>query len=75
MNCRKEERKYATNNEPVTIDVDALWAQMIAKPIPGTKVDEPNDAETNATSAEKKGDTVAQETGAADPEDPSAFTP
>ncbi|KAG5945080.1 swr complex subunit [Claviceps monticola] len=41
--AEKEERKYTVNNEPVTIDVDALWAQMIsgkpAKPSkPSTKV-------------------------------------
>ncbi|KAG6265087.1 swr complex subunit [Claviceps purpurea] len=28
--AEKEERKYTVNNEPVTIDVDALWAQMIS---------------------------------------------
>ncbi|KAG6000521.1 hypothetical protein E4U21_005365 [Claviceps maximensis] len=28
--AEKEERKYAVNNEPVTIDVDAVWAQMIS---------------------------------------------
>lgn len=27
--AEKEERKYATNNAPVTVDVDALWAQML----------------------------------------------
>ncbi|KAG5934216.1 hypothetical protein E4U60_004029 [Claviceps pazoutovae] len=28
--AEKEERKYTVNNEPVTIDVDVLWAQMIS---------------------------------------------
>ncbi|KAI5465671.1 bucentaur or craniofacial development-domain-containing protein [Mariannaea sp. PMI_226] len=28
--AEKEERKYSANNGPVTVDVDALWAQMIS---------------------------------------------
>ncbi|KAF7535133.1 hypothetical protein G7Z17_g13256 [Cylindrodendrum hubeiense] len=39
--AEKEERKYATNTEPVTIDVDALWAQMVAGP--AAKTDEAQD--------------------------------
>jgi hypothetical protein len=27
---RKEERKYAVNNDPVTIDVDAMWKTMMS---------------------------------------------
>jgi hypothetical protein len=74
FNHRKEERKYATNDEPVTIDVDALWAQMIAKtPAPGSKVDEPNDADTNTVSAGKKADSAAQTTETTNPDDPSAM--
>ncbi|KAG9505523.1 swr complex subunit [Fusarium musae] len=56
---RKEERQYATNNEPVTIDVDALWAQMISKPrTPGNKDERPNDAETSTNFIDKPDDSA-----------------
>jgi len=32
MHCRKSERRAATSNGPVTVDVDALWAQMVNGP-------------------------------------------
>ncbi|KAH7162510.1 SWR1-complex protein 5 [Dactylonectria estremocensis] len=75
--AEKEERKYATNNEPVTVDVDALWAQMLAgSTAGGTKTDKAHDgsgrldtevAAPSATGGDKKpGETV-------DPNDPSAM--
>ncbi|KAH7209092.1 bucentaur or craniofacial development-domain-containing protein [Fusarium oxysporum f. sp. albedinis] len=58
-NIRKEERQYATNNEPVTIDVDALWAQMISKPpTPESKDDRPNDADTSTNFIDKPNDSA-----------------
>ncbi|KAH6888613.1 bucentaur or craniofacial development-domain-containing protein [Thelonectria olida] len=45
--AEKEERKYATNDEPVTIDVDALWAQMISG-APSTKSTEDEEKDQNA---------------------------
>ncbi|KAF9771131.1 swr complex subunit [Fusarium sp. DS 682] len=52
--AEKEERKYATINEPITIDVDALWAQMISKtPAQGSMGDQPNDRNTGTESADK----------------------
>ncbi|EWG44075.1 SWR1-complex protein 5 [Fusarium verticillioides 7600] len=57
--AEKEERQYATNNEPVTIDVDALWAQMISKPrTPGNKDERPNDAETSTNFIDKPDDSA-----------------
>ncbi|KAH7328438.1 bucentaur or craniofacial development-domain-containing protein [Stachybotrys elegans] len=48
--AEKEERKYAASTGPVTIDVDAMWAQMLAgKPAtaPSTEtMDIENDADT-----------------------------
>ncbi|RGP68241.1 swr1-complex 5 [Fusarium longipes] len=71
--AEKEERKYATNNEPITIDVDALWAQMIAgTPASGSKVDESKDADKNTITADKA-DSAAQATKTTDPDDPSAM--
>ncbi|KAH8737856.1 bucentaur or craniofacial development-domain-containing protein [Ilyonectria robusta] len=59
--AEKEERKYATNTEPVTVDVDALWAQMIAGPaVAGTKTDEAQDGsgkpDTEAASSKETSD-------------------
>ncbi|KAF0637167.1 hypothetical protein FPSE5266_01069 [Fusarium pseudograminearum] len=73
--AEKEERKYATtNNEPVTIDVDALWAQMISKtPIPGTKVDESTDTDTNTDPTNKEVESAVQAAGSIDSDDPSAM--
>ncbi|KAL4726237.1 swr complex subunit [Fusarium chlamydosporum] len=72
--AEKEERKYVANNEPVTIDIDALWAQMIAKtPAPGSKVNEADDADTNTDSKDKKAELIAQVTGSTDSVDPSAM--
>ncbi|KAK6704826.1 swr complex subunit [Fusarium graminearum] len=72
--AEKEERKYATNNEPVTIDVDALWAQMISKtPVPGTKVDEPTDTDTNTDPTNKKVASAVQAAGSTDSDDASAM--
>ncbi|KAJ6446495.1 SWR1-complex protein 5 [Purpureocillium lavendulum] len=54
----KEERKYAAAQGPVTVDVDALWQQMLsgnaAQPAT-TTTDEPGDstAETNGTAGGK----------------------
>ncbi|KAF5251941.1 hypothetical protein FANTH_3007 [Fusarium anthophilum] len=60
--AEKEERQYAANNDPVSIDVDALWAQMISNPpTPATKDERSNGADTSThftgepnDSAEKK---------------------
>ncbi|KAK7430037.1 swr complex subunit [Neonectria magnoliae] len=41
--AEKEERKYAANTGPVTVDVDALWAQMVSGPIAGAKSNETQD--------------------------------
>ncbi|KAL6924473.1 hypothetical protein ACHAPO_003694 [Fusarium lateritium] len=72
--AEKEERKYTTTSEPVTIDVDAIWSQMIAKtPIPGTKADEPTDTDTSTAPTNKKIESTAQTTGSTDPDDPSAM--
>ncbi|KAH0596213.1 hypothetical protein MHUMG1_06074 [Metarhizium humberi] len=59
--AEKEERKYAVNNGPVTIDVDALWAQMIsgeqikpsAPPVEanGEHTREPSDSKTAPTAS------------------------
>ncbi|CEI39419.1 unnamed protein product [Fusarium venenatum] len=72
--AEKEERKYTANSEPVTIDVDALWSQMIAKtPIPGTKADEPTDTDISTAPTNKKIESTVQTTGSTDPDDPSAM--
>ncbi|KAF4944406.1 hypothetical protein FGADI_12716 [Fusarium gaditjirri] len=60
-NIRKEERQYATNNEPVTIDVDTLWAQMISKPpTPKTKDDRPNDIYTSTNLIDELNDSTKE---------------
>ncbi|KAG5796084.1 hypothetical protein H9Q69_004879 [Fusarium xylarioides] len=57
--AEKEERHYATNNEPVTIDVDALWAQMISiPPTPANKDERPNDADTSTNFVDKSNDSA-----------------
>ncbi|KAF7562183.1 hypothetical protein G7046_g1940 [Stylonectria norvegica] len=39
--AEKEERKFAVSSGPVTVDVDALWAQMLAgNPAPSRKANE-----------------------------------
>ncbi|KAJ6781503.1 hypothetical protein PWT90_06319 [Aphanocladium album] len=59
--AEKEERRYATNTDPVTVDVDAIWKQMLSgQPIvPETAqkalTDETKAAEA-AQEAEKKAD-------------------
>lgn len=46
---RKEERRYATNTDPVTVDVDAIWKQMLSgQPIVPETAQE---AETNEIKA------------------------
>ncbi|CAG9937705.1 unnamed protein product [Clonostachys rosea f. rosea IK726] len=54
--AEKEERRMATNNGPVTIDVDAVWQQMLAgKPAskPAEKVDQSEQGADSNTSTEK----------------------
>ncbi|KAG5963023.1 swr complex subunit [Claviceps cyperi] len=57
--AEKEERKYTVNNEPVTIDVDALWAQMMSG-----KPAKPNKPSQAAPTTDKIDSAVAQ--GASD---------
>ncbi|KAH7170415.1 SWR1-complex protein 5 [Dactylonectria macrodidyma] len=74
--AEKEERKCATNNEPVTVDVDALWAQMLAGSTPGgTKADKAQDgsgmgAEATTSNGASDGKELGKYT---DPKDPSAM--
>ncbi|KAF4965414.1 hypothetical protein FZEAL_10761 [Fusarium zealandicum] len=70
--AEKEERKYATNNEPVTVDVDALWAQMISGAPTGSKSDQADSTNTNTDSAAKEGKDVQQRTKPILSDDPSA---
>ncbi|KAF4343340.1 swr1-complex 5 [Fusarium beomiforme] len=59
--AEKEERKYATINEPVTINVDALWAQMISEtPDQGSTANQPNDRDTDNGSADKTNGSAQQ---------------
>ncbi|KAK2591843.1 swr complex subunit [Conoideocrella luteorostrata] len=52
--AEKEERKYALNNDPVTVDVDALWAQMISgEPVATSNVAAAIDADADASSQPK----------------------
>ncbi|KAM0436834.1 hypothetical protein ACHAPT_002547 [Fusarium lateritium] len=66
--AEKEERKYATNNEPVTVDVDALWAQMISGS--STSGSKPDNSNVDARDAEKQaedGQPVADPSATDDP--------
>ncbi|KAM0198774.1 hypothetical protein ACHAPA_001003 [Fusarium lateritium] len=72
--AEKEERKYVTNNVPVTVDVDALWAQMISQtPAPGSQIDRPDrtDAETNPEN--RKDEPISRAVDSAGSDDPSAM--
>ncbi|KAG6104486.1 hypothetical protein E4U13_008348 [Claviceps humidiphila] len=63
--AEKEERKYTVNNEPVTIDVDALWAQMISgKP---AKPSKPSKAAPTTDEIDRAVAQVASDTRAALP--------
>lgn len=43
---RKQERKYAANTDPVTVDVDAIWKQMLSGQTPNPETaKESNDVE------------------------------
>ncbi|KAG6044569.1 swr complex subunit [Claviceps sp. LM77 group G4] len=70
--AEKEERKYTVNNEPVTIDVDALWAQMIsgksAIPSKPSQVTPPTD-EIDSAVAQVVSDTRAAPSTEAAPSD------
>jgi hypothetical protein len=71
---RKEERKYVTNNEPVTVDVDALWAQMISRtPAPGSKVDQPDKTDEGTDPANQKDEPISRAADSAGLDDPSAM--
>lgn len=48
-------RKYAANDGPVSIDVDALWAQMISG-APATKTTQPEDEKTEPIQATQEAD-------------------
>ncbi|KAI8721081.1 SWR1-complex protein 5 [Fusarium sp. LHS14.1] len=69
--AEKEERKYATNNEPVTVDVDALWAQMIS----GTSAAESKTDGLNADTkdAEKQGEDGQPKADSSATDDPSTM--
>ncbi|KAF4991187.1 hypothetical protein FGRMN_7992 [Fusarium graminum] len=72
--AEKEERKYIANNEPVTIDVDALWTQMISKtPAPMSKVDQPDSTDSGTTPAGKNDESISRATDSALSDDPSAM--
>lgn len=62
--AEKEERKYVVDNEPVTIDVDAVWAQMLsgepAKPSNDPAAIEANDEATAEKSVANTSTDVAQ---------------
>ncbi|KAJ3474528.1 hypothetical protein NLG97_g9805 [Lecanicillium saksenae] len=50
--AEKEERRYATNTDPVTVDVDAIWQQMLSgQPIVPETAKEAPDNETKAVEA------------------------
>ncbi|KAF4448659.1 SWR1-complex protein 5 [Fusarium austroafricanum] len=71
--AEKEEHKYAAKNELVTIDVDALWAQMISKtPDPVSKANQPSGPDSGINSTDNKGDSAQQESGPSTSDDPSA---
>ncbi|KAG5980808.1 hypothetical protein E4U55_003587 [Claviceps digitariae] len=56
--AEKEERKYAVNNEPVTIDVDAVWAQMISgEPIQPSRDSAATSENDNAAATQEQSDT------------------
>ncbi|KAJ4200777.1 swr complex subunit [Fusarium falciforme] len=69
--AEKEERKYATNNEPVTVDVDALWAQMIS----GTSAAKSKADSSNADTkdAEKQGEDGQPTADSSAADDPSTM--
>ncbi|KAF4953715.1 hypothetical protein FSARC_12321 [Fusarium sarcochroum] len=72
--AEKEERKYAVNNEPITVDVDALWAQMTSgTPAPKSWVDRTDDIDAGAESTDKQGEPASQATGSTISDDPSAM--
>ncbi|KAK4443924.1 swr complex subunit [Podospora aff. communis PSN243] len=54
----KAERRTAAASGPVTIDVDALWAQMTSEPVvrgASTALDEPHDAAPTSSQADASG--------------------
>ncbi|KAJ4230023.1 swr complex subunit [Fusarium solani] len=66
--AEKEERKYATNNEPVTVDVDALWVQMISgTSTAGSKADSSNADTKDAEKQGENGQPTADSSAADDP--------
>ncbi|KAK7422419.1 swr complex subunit [Neonectria punicea] len=74
--AEKEERKYATNTGPVTVDVDALWAQMVSGPIAGAKSNETQDdtakPDTEGARIDETAD-VKQISNPPAPDDPSVM--
>ncbi|EGX96788.1 SWR1-complex protein 5 [Cordyceps militaris CM01] len=53
--AEKEERRYATNTGPVTVDVDAIWKRMLSgQPIVAETTKESNDSATKAVEPKKK---------------------
>jgi hypothetical protein len=71
---RKEERKHVVNQGPVTIDVEAVWAQMLAgTTAPEPQQDKPNERDNEEVTARPA--TVDETTSTADASssDPSAL--
>ncbi|ATY64661.1 SWR1-complex 5 [Cordyceps militaris] len=53
--AEKEERRYATNTGPVTVDVDAIWKRMLSgQPIVAETTKESNDSATKAVEPKKQ---------------------
>ncbi|KAJ3524256.1 hypothetical protein NM208_g12129 [Fusarium decemcellulare] len=70
----KEERRYASNNEPVTVDVDALWAQMTSEaPVTGSKSDQADSTRAATDAAANTYDDDQKQTEASNPEDSSTM--
>ncbi|KAF5024004.1 hypothetical protein F66182_3950 [Fusarium sp. NRRL 66182] len=72
--AEKEERKYATNNDPVTVDVDALWAQMTSgTPAVGNRVGQAGEIDATPNSVVKEGERTPQTTSTSASDDPSGM--
>ncbi|CAM1505306.1 Fc.00g109430.m01.CDS01 [Cosmosporella sp. VM-42] len=75
--AEKEERKYTTNHGPVTVDVDAIWAQMLAGNPTSTKPDEEKenheDPSAADTTSKPNSDGKQAPTTVASSDDPSAM--
>lgn len=72
--CRKEERKYAISTAPVTVDVDALWAQMLAgEPAVESAEEKETDNQAAGDGQQSKPDDKSTPNGATTDDGPSAM--